>query len=383
MPLTSEDNLLLQGVRAALSGAPIGVHEFAQSVNWTEFHRTAERHHVGPLVYEAMRDTEFEDRLPQDVRTRLLLEYHRTGMRNGFIHERLADILGEATRRGVDVMLLKGAVLAFEDYARPEHRGLGDIDLLVREHQIKALQEALESSGYHGSVPEVPDRDLPRYAHSVSQLRFTSGKLPPLEVHLRLLNAGVPSATEPAWEDAEPCEFGGVRVFRPSNERFLLHLCLHAQQHTFSMLRLFGDIAVWLRAREIDQERFVFLARQHHLATAAHYALAYTDHLLGLGESESIRKLLRPSAWKRRLFEKLWHDRKIRSLRAQRGPQEAELARAYLFGEAPIRNKARFLWHLLRQPRDWLESGVKPQQGARRRRFARVCRVAWKGLTEV
>ncbi len=381
MNLGTADSFLLRCVRAGLAGEPID-WDHTPYLDWDGLCDAAQQHQVQPLVYEAFKLGRDEDRLPEAVRTRLLLNYYPTGMRNAFVQEQLAVILRAVTASGVDVMLLKGAVLAFQDYSRPEHRGLGDVDLLVREHQFETLLEALTSLGYCGSIPNVPCCDLPRYAHSVRQLRFSSGRPPRLEVHLRVLNAGVAVAAEPAWDDAKPCVVGGVRVLRPSNERFLLHLCLHAQQHAFSLLRLFVDIAVWFRARKIDPERFLFLARHHHLATTAHYALAYTDRLLGLPEGESIRERLRPAMWKRRLFEALWHDREVRSLSAQRGPQEAELARAYLLGEAPMRHKARFLWQILMPPRAWLTSDPSEHR-SRSRRLARACRLAWRGLTEI
>lgn len=166
----------------------------------------------------------------------------------------------------------------------------------------------------------------------------------------------------------------------PSPERFLLHLCLHAQQHAFALLRLFVDIAVWHRAHPIDAERFVALARRHHLATAAYYALTYTADLLGLPNSEPLRGRLRPPARKRRLFERLWRDQQVRSLKALLGSMEAELPRAFLLGEAPLREKAVFLWNVLLPPSRWLDSSNGSATRRRLRHVGRILSGARRGL---
>ena len=379
MNLTTEDSFLLRCVRAGLGGERIDRDEIPH-LDWARVRGMAERHQVQPLVYEAIREGGYEDRLPADVRNALLLEYHRTGMRNGVIEHRVGHVLHQAAGKGIEVMLLKGAVLAYGTYVRPEHRGFGDVDLLVREGDFAGLREILEGFEYRTSLPELRERNLPRYAHCFRQIRFHSRTVPPVEVHFRLLNTGVATAREPAWDDAERFEFAGATTSRPSPERFLLHLCLHAQQHAFALLRLFADIAVWHRAHSMDAGRFVALARRHHLATAAYYALAYTADLLGLPDSEPLRGRLRPPAWKRRLFERLWRGQQVRSLKALLGSMEAELPRAFLLGEAPIRQKAVFLWNVLLPPGRWLDSSNGSATKRRLRHVGRIVSGAKQGL---
>ena len=366
-------------VRSGLGGEPIDRNKVPH-LDWKQVCEAARRHQLQPLVYQAIKDAGYEDQLPEDVRNALLLEYHRTGMRNQFIGQRIGHILRQAAGKGIEVMLLKGAVLAYSTYARPEHRSFGDIDLLVREQDFPGLREVLEGFEYHTPLPTLRDRDLPRYAHYVQQFRFHSSTIPPIEVHFRLLNTGVATAREPAWDDALPFEFAGANASHPSPERFLLHLCLHAQQHAFALLRLFADIAVWHRAHAIDADRFVALARRHHLATAAYYALTYTADLLGLPNSDLIRAPLRPPAWKRRLFERLWRDQQIRSLNARLGAMDAELPRAFLLGEAPIHQKAVFLWNVLLPPARWLDSSNGSTLRSRWRHLGRVFNGARRGL---
>ncbi|MHC4695699.1 MAG: nucleotidyltransferase domain-containing protein [Planctomycetota bacterium] len=379
MRLTTEHSFLLRCVRAWLGGRAIDDREIPH-LDWANLCAIAEQHQVAPLVYEVTREGGCAERLPQDARDTLLLAYHRTGMRNGFIRERVEQILREAVSRGIEVMLLKGSVLAYETYAQPEHRGLADVDLLVREHDFSALRQALEESGYQSRLADLRDEELPCYAHCVQQVRFCARTIPTVEVHFRLPNTGMAAAGESAWDDAEPVTFGDVTVCRPSAERFLLHLCLHAQQHQFGMLRLLVDLAVWLRSHPVDVERFVALIHRYHLATPAYYALTYTSDLLGLPDGDIMREHLRPTTRKRWVFERLWHDRRVRCLQASMGPQEAELPRAFLLGDAPIRDKLAFLRHVVLPSRRWLASAHGDGAALRCRHVARIVKQACRGL---
>jgi len=340
-------------------------------VHWPLVPAQAEEHQVAPFVHEALGDPG-EVRIPEDVRANLLLQFHHTGLRNEVIRNRLGAILQEAAGAGMEVMLLKGAVLAYRAYARLEHRVLGDVDLLLRERDFGKLREVLSGFGYRCSVPNLRSHELPRYAHCVRQVRFEARCPPPIEVHFRLFNYGMPGKSEPAWDDATPLDFFGAPVWTPSPERFLLHLCLHAQQHGFAILRLLVDIAVWWRCCRIDADRFVNLARRHHLATAAYYALTYTSNLLQLPELQELCERLRPPRWKGYLFERIWHDQEVRALEARMSPREAELPKAFLLGEAPWSAKFAFLWNVAFPPQAW----IAPRNG-------RDGRLRWDHATRI
>jgi hypothetical protein len=305
------------------------------------------------------------------VRDDLLLAYHRNGLRNPHLAGRLAELAGRLAARGVEAMPLKGVVLAFHAYPAPELRGMGDLDLLVREVDFAALAEELGRFGYRTRLPPLAAAELPAYAQTVGQVRFT-GPAPPVEVHFRLLNTGPPPAREPAWDDARRLPIGGTEMPVPSPERFLLHLCLHAQQHGFALLRLFADLAVARRAFAVDAHRFADLARRHHLATAAWFALAWSADLLDPVALPPAA--LAPGPLARRLFPRLWRRRRVLALDLPLADPEAELPRAYLLGGAPLAAKARFLAGVALPPRRFLHGT------ARRHHLARLLRGAGRAL---
>jgi hypothetical protein len=373
------EGFLVDCVRAVVTGA--GVGEPFAGLDWTTLWAVAQKHQVHPLLWDALANGPAPASMPAGIRDTFRLEALRHELRHELIAALVARLLAGTRRRGIPLLLLKGTVLARVAYPKAGHRGLGDLDLLVHEQDFAGLRELLEELGYRTLAPSLPAGDLPRYAHCYGQIRFQARRGPPIEVHFRLLNWGMPSATEPAWTDAMELRFQEMPARSPSPERFLLHLCLHAYQHGFALLRLFLDIALWQRAFPVQREPFAALAGRHRLRAGAYYALAYAEDLLQLPGLGDLRSALRPSAWRRRYFEALWQDRRIRALAAAPGLVEEELPRAFLLGEAPLREKLAFLRYVLFPPASWLADDAT--EGGRSRHLRRVLSGAWRAVRGV
>lgn len=376
-PVTAEQELLVRCVRAAAAGQRIRTDE-SERIDWAVLCETAGRHESQQLLYGAVKGTPLETRIPEAPRTALRGAYYGTLIRNERLLSILKQVLQAAAVKGIRVMPLKGAVLAFRDYPTCALRPMADLDLLAREEDFSGLREVLDGLGYHCSLPVIRHQRLPLYSQCFRQIRFQSSSGPLLEVHFRLFNIGLPPRREDAWDDAEELSLDGTTVWVPSPDRCLLHLCLHAQQHAFNRLRFFVDIALGLQSRSVRPEQFVMLARQHRLATAAFYALTYTAHFVPLADCGHLRAPLTPPAWKRRLFERCWRDEDVRSLRVGCFHSEAELPRAFLLGEASLPAKMEFLWRVAFPPGAWL-AGSDGRPKSRTYHVGRVLRQAVRG----
>jgi hypothetical protein len=366
---------LVEWTRLILAGrcvdGPVPRH-----VDWERELARGKRHQLFPFLGWAVATGRLVS-CPPDIRDGLAREYHRADLRNRLIASRLEPILRDSGERGIELMVLKGLVLGLDAYESPGCRWFQDVDLLVREEQFPWLRAVLGRHGYEAEIPELSEKDLPRYASFVRQIRFASHTGPSIEAHFRLFNTGIPPTREPSWSDARLFRLGGASLCRPSDERFLLHLCFHAQQHAFSTLRLLLDLAVWWSAHPIDAGRLAALARENRLGATAYHALTYASDLLGLPDSGPLRNLLRPPRWKRAFFARAWRDAEIRALGIRRGSSDAELPRAFLLGEAPLLEKIGFLRHVLWPPARWLTDEGSPGAARRIRHLSRVIRGAW------
>jgi hypothetical protein len=150
-------------------------------------------------------------------------------------HQQAAEAvsrLAEKTRQaGLEILFLKGVPLAQRYYPCPEQRPVRDVDALVHERDLGHLESLLGSLGY------VPAR------RDASELAFESSvRLPPVELHWRLVNSGslranLPAQEEDLWRRAATVPVNGVCVSIPGDWDAFRHGCIHAaQHHQFSRL---------------------------------------------------------------------------------------------------------------------------------------------------
>src|SRR6185503_20158145 len=97
--------------------------------------RAAQRHGVAPLVSSVLEDLR-PNAVPPDAAERLADERRKTAWHSGILAEALCELAGELGGRGVDVMPLKGPVLAESLYGDPSLRPCRDLDVLVRAEQM-------------------------------------------------------------------------------------------------------------------------------------------------------------------------------------------------------------------------------------------------------
>ena len=123
---------------AALRGEP------AHPVDSRAFAHMAVNEGVGPLVWQsrgsAALDVWCRERLQEETRRQLALAAVREA--------ELRRVLAVLADAGADVLLIKGAHLAYTFYADPALRPRNDTDLLVRPGHEKIARRALETLGY-------------------------------------------------------------------------------------------------------------------------------------------------------------------------------------------------------------------------------------------
>jgi hypothetical protein len=185
---------------------------------------TASAHGVAGLISKAAADPEIARRLDEDLVVFFDVLREKNGERNAALTAQLIETAALLTRTGIPVVALKGGaellVPVFED---PSDRLLGDLDLLVPEHQIDAAIAALKAAGY-GDGDRPYDRSK---KHAPALWRETDPTS--VEVHTavseRIGNEILPAAD--VLGRAVPTAVPGLRV--PCLADRLCHLVTHAQ----------------------------------------------------------------------------------------------------------------------------------------------------------
>lgn len=250
--LPSELRLMLSCLR--LSPHDMEVQQIEKlsrtGIEWHNFLRWVDHHHVAPLVYTNLRryaGKAVPSSIMRGLRNRFERNAHR-GLANALELVRLHKLFQE---NGIPVFPLKGSVLALQVYGNLALRHAGDIDLLVNLRHVDLADHLLRerycriSPGLHLTPYQQKQyyrlREQLKYIHDRNNLKF--------ELHTRLFYNRPYFALDLAQlqERARYILVANASVPAMSPEDNVLYLCDHGAQHYWYRLFWLSDLAEIIR----------------------------------------------------------------------------------------------------------------------------------------
>ena len=259
----------------------------AATLDWNRFETCAREHDLGPRAYDGLRSNGVIDAVPEPVRASLQESYFATAIRNTVLLKELARLLRSLQTEGVPVILLKGASLAATIPGIVACRPMRDIDLLVHDSDVPAVERLFEASGYALDPDYLARRDWYRthHYHLAFHTRPSTGPATACEVHWRLERLSRPFAidTDGLWARSQPVTVGDAAARVLSVEDLLLHLCLHTCKHRLvGGFRAFCDMAdvIGKVAQPIDWQQVHARANAWQIAGFVYVPLWLAQSLL-------------------------------------------------------------------------------------------------------
>ena len=221
-----------------------------------------------------------EDSVPPGIR-RALADCQRAQI---FFSLRLTaelfGLLGLFSSQGIGALVVKGPVLAVQAYGDPAMRSYGDLDMLVRQGDIRRATELMSAAGYAPTVSlttidagKIPgqylfskrDSKIIVELHNDHTLRYFPHRLPLEEFFARQIRVRV----------------DGHDVSTLSVEDELVLICIHGAKHFWERLMWIADVAALVsRQRGIDWERVADSAKAVGAERMLHTGLRLASDLL-------------------------------------------------------------------------------------------------------
>ncbi len=200
----------------------------------------------------------------------------------------LFRVLDQFASVGIGALVVKGPVLAVRAYGDPAMRSYGDLDLLVRQRDIRRATDLMMAAGYHAAVTfaaidagKIPgqylfsraDSNLLVELHNDLTLRYFPRRLP-LE----------------AWFERQVCvQLDSREAPALSVEDELVLICVHGAKHLWERLMWIADVAALVsRQANLDWERAAFSAKVVGAARMLHVGLGLSATLLKLRLPEHV-----------------------------------------------------------------------------------------------
>jgi hypothetical protein len=231
-----------------------------RAVDWVRLLALAEEHGVEGHLAATLRELQGA-LVPPEIRQTLA---DRKRARNFFTLRLTAElfrVLEDFTSAGIGALVVKGPVLAMQAYGDPAIRSYGDLDLLVRQRDIRRATELMSAAGFVPAVPlsaidagkipgqylfSKPDSKLIVELHNDHTLRYFPRPLPLEEFFARQIRVRVDARDVPAL----------------SVEDELVLICIHGAKHFWERLMWIADVAALVsRQTGIDWERVADSAR--------------------------------------------------------------------------------------------------------------------------
>jgi hypothetical protein len=291
--MTSEDQLCLLLSRGQLSPEVRSriLQFLATPLQWPLVMERAYSHQVYPLLYRNLRDLGLPG-VPEAIQTELKGLYLANALRNQFLAEELARLLGLLGGAGIRVVPLKGVTLAQSLFGDVAARVCADIDILVPASEVVQTRRLILANGYSSQFTQ--EFFVNHQLHTTADCPLVSQKEPLtylVEVHWTLLQGSSKDAEAVAelWARARPADFFGVRAWELSPEWQFLYLSFHAAYHKWNTLKWLADIHQLCISTAIDWNQVKENTARYKLDAFAEPTLAACALLFGTPVPDNLR----------------------------------------------------------------------------------------------
>ena len=224
------------------------------SVNWSRLLALAEDHGVMGHLTAALRKLG-DNAVSASIRQTLVDRQREQIFYTLKLSAELFRILDQFASEKIAALVVKGPVLAMQAYGDPAMRSYGDLDLLVRQRDIRRATELMLAAGYQAAVPIAavdsgkipgqylfsrPEAKLLVELHNDLTLRYFPRPLPLEKFFKRQIRVRLDAHDAPAL-----CV-----------EDELVLICIHGAKHFWERLIWIADVAALVtRQTNIDWRR--------------------------------------------------------------------------------------------------------------------------------
>jgi len=255
-------------------------------IDWPRLLLLADAH--GVIAHLAASLNEANAAVPREIEQ----ELHERQREQNFLTLRLTAelfrVLELFAQESLPAVVIKGPVLAMRAYGDPAMRSYGDLDLLVRQRDIRMATEAMLATGYEAAVPlsaidtgkipgqylfSKPESKALVELHNDLTLRYFPRPLPIEDFFARQVRVRLDAQEAPAL----------------AVEDELVLICIHGAKHFWERLIWIADVAALVtRQGGINWERAAESARAVRAEHLLHAGLRLAADLLRAPVPEKI-----------------------------------------------------------------------------------------------
>jgi hypothetical protein len=273
---------LLEVARAT----PPAAQPISPDLDWDEVLRLAEPHGMEPQLFRRLGH---ED-VPRDVWNRIAATQEENAKRNLAATAELVAVLHDLEAAGIPAISYKGPVLAQQLYGDVAARRFGDLDIMVRPSQVRAVRDVLRARGYVTEM-ELPGWQFDQFVKIQKEIAFIHrDTLQEVDLQWTVTERTFALRWDlrGMWARTVFVDIAGtpVRTFSPDD--LALVLCVHGTTHLWERLGWLADLGALVSGLEVDWPIVLERARQLGAERMVLASLGVADLVTGCGTPSSV-----------------------------------------------------------------------------------------------
>jgi len=230
------------------------------SFDWPALLQDAESHGVVPLLAERVLNLD-PVLVPPDIRDRLRESRRALTACTLQMAAELFRLLERFVEAGVEIVTTKGPALSVRCYGDPGMRQYSDLDLVIREADIRRATQAMLDLAYEPRVPltAIDAKKIPgeyAFRKSGTQLLVEFHTERTFRYHPR------PLQIEKIFQRRAVVTVDGRDVPALSLEDELILICVHGAKHFWERLMWIADVAALIARQAPDWDRALAIAHE-------------------------------------------------------------------------------------------------------------------------
>ncbi len=274
-------------------------------VDWNVFLKKARDEGISPLVFSRLPGLAEHYDIPEYVAEELKKDYYLNATKNALIFEELKKVLGLFNQSKLQIIVMKGAALAETIYGNPALRPMSDVDLLVKNEDLRQTDELLKKLGYSPADRSVDDVDFTSTYLTTLDYRNPLKNSPSFHIHWHFVNSTIPNESyinhikmADIWQDAVKTNIADIETWVMAPHHLLIHLSEHALRvtHSLSKLSYFCDIdrAINYYGKGLDWNLLIQDTLKFNLNKMVYTTLYFSRYFIKAKVPEDVLVKLRP-----------------------------------------------------------------------------------------
>jgi hypothetical protein len=278
-----------------------------KDIDWPYLIRSAMEHGLIPLLFKNLKET-YPDAVPGGILHQIRNYFLINARHNLLLNEELLQLLRLFENHDVFAIPYKGPTLAASAYGDVTLRQFYDLDILIRQEDLKKAKDVIMPLGYQPRI-NLMDADITHYIESRNELSFMrqDGRVAvelQWEITPHYLNFPVPSRY--LWQSFERStrKYSGFKMLPADVE--LLVMCVHGTKDQWTRLLWVCDVAELIRKNDdLDWNRVISFSTTSGSQRMLFLGLLLAKDLLDTSIPEEVMKTVNADSVARKLAQKV------------------------------------------------------------------------------